>query len=225
MPYNQQFIKFTFIFSVTGEDEIADTSINYTRASGAWAGAAATLAELDEGNLEEMGGFLVSAYGVSGGRWADYSSLAAVKAAAIGTDGHYVAEPLLWIDDDPTSGTVIGNPIQVTTVASLRSGATLGTGNYGRMYLPHFYMSQLTANPHADSTQIAGLALAVADFISACTEEINTVVTAPLYPAIMSQAGSGSAKEITEVRVGNVNDTQRRRRAQLIETYATHAVS
>jgi len=225
MAYNQQFLKFTFLFKIVGTDEIADTSINYTRANPAWAGAAATLAELTDTVFNEMGlALYTNILQSTGGRWADYSKLTGLKAAAIGVDGSYVAEPKSIEFGSVWNGNTIGNPAQVTTCISMRSGFTLGGGNHGRMYVPHFYMSQLTASPYTDGGQANTLANGAATCIESWTESINTVSTAPLYPAIMSQAGAGTAKEITEVRVGNVSDTQRRRRNALNEVYSTVAV-
>jgi hypothetical protein len=224
MAFSTQFLKLTWIFGIIGTDEIADTSLNYTSAS-PWTGAAAALAEVQTADLAGCAGDMINLLGSTGGRWADYSELRAVKCAAIGTDGHYLADPKIYDDPDPTAGTTIGNPAQCTTVLSLRSGFSIGGGNRGRMYLPHFYMSGLTASPFTDSTQAQGLATNGADFINAVTTDLSANVTATIFPAIMSQVGSGSSKGVTEVRVGNVTDTQRRRREQLPETYFTQTLA
>jgi len=218
--YSGQFLKFTFQFGIVGTDEIADTSINYTTVPG-WSGAAAALAELGSDVLPGMVGALVTLYGTTGGKWCDFSQLKSIKAAAISTAGAYLSEPQLWEDDSPSQGTFIGGSPQLTTVLSLRSGFTLGGGNRGRMYLPHFSMSGLTASPFTDPGQAQSLADHSVTMINAWTTAINADTTAVLFPAIMSQTGAGSGKGVTEVRVGNVTDTQRRRRAQLNETYFT----
>ena len=220
MAYSNQFLKITWIFSIQGTDEIADTSLNYTSAPG-WTGAAAALAEIEQADLDDMVAAMADLLVVSGGRWADYSQITAIKVAAIGTDGHYLVDPLVDEFTGGPEGVTIGNPAQCTTVLSLRSGFTIGGGNFGRMFLPHFYMSGLTNSPFTDSTQAQGLATAGATFVNAVTDAMNANVTATIFPAIMSRTGAGSSKGITEVRVGNVTDTQRRRRAQLAETYFT----
>jgi len=223
MAYTAQFLKFTFIFGIDGQDEIADTSISYSAGTG-WLSAATSLGELAATDLEDMAAALLTLYGTSGGRWADYSALIAVKAAAVGTDGKYLAEPLLWEDATPTGGTTIGNPAQVTTVLSLGSGATLGGGNRGRMYLPHFYMSQLTNSPFTDGGQAQTLVTNAATMMAAWTTIVDGAVTSSVHPVIMSQASGGNAKRVTTLRVGNVSDTQRRRRNALVETYFSAVV-
>jgi len=220
MAYSGQFLRVSWLFDVLGTEEIADTSLNYTTAPG-WTGAVAALGELAAGDVgPSVSGDLLTLLATSGGRWADYSRHTGVKIAAVGTDGHYLTDPYVWEDATPSTGIAIGNPIQCTTVLTLNSGFALGKGNYGRMYLPHFYMSGLTASPYTDSSQAEDLADAGAAFLNAVTDDINDLTTAVLFPAIMGQTGSGTGKGVTEVRVGNVTDTQRRRRNRLTETYA-----
>lgn len=224
MAYSNQFLKITWIFGIIGTDEIADTSLNYTSAP-SWTGAATALGEIDDGDIASIAGNMINLLQTTGGRWADYSELRSVKIAAVGTDGHYLVDPRIYEDTAPTTGVAIGNPAQCTTVISLRSGFSIGGGNRGRMYLPHFYMSGLTASPFSDSTQAQHLADEAVSFVNATTTDMNANVTATIFPAIMSQVGGGTSKGVTEVRVGNVTDTQRRRRDQLAETYFTTSLA
>jgi len=46
-----------------------------------------------------------------------------------------------------------------------------------------------------------------------------TQVEQAYYLAIMSKVGSGTTKAVTAIKVGNVVDTQRRRRSSLVESY------
>ena len=134
-------------------------------------------------------------------------------------------DPLIADTDTPDSGTATGIPPQNTVVLSLRSGFTVGKGNYGRMYLPHTTLGTQTDSPFAASANTAAIALTAKDFVNNITTQINAATTATLFPAIMSQAAGTPTKGVTEVAVGNVNDTQRRRRNRLQETYSTEALA
>lgn len=219
MTYGGQQLKITFMFTVEGTDEVADTSISYTSAPG-WTGAAAALAELDTADAVAIRGFytddLMDLAHIS---WSDYSNLVGVKIAALGTNGLYLVDPLIADTDTPVSGTATGLAPQTTVVLSLRSGFTVGKGNYGRMYLPHTTLGTQTNSPFASSTNTTAIALSAKDFVNNITTQINAATTATLFPAIMSQATGTPTRGVTSVAVGNVNDTQRRRRNRLQETY------
>ena len=92
------------------------------------------------------------------------------------------------------------------------------------MYLPHVKFPLMTGSPYAAGSSTAGLVSAAATFINSAETAINFVTSDPVRASIMSQALPLTSKQILEVRVGNVVDTQRRRRNQLPETYATAAV-
>lgn len=219
MTYSSQFLRVSWIFSVNLTAEIAVTSLDFSTA-GAWAGASAALAELSTADMTAIAGYYLGMMTVTGGRWADYSHLDGIKIAAIGTDGHYVADVREADLASPAIGTTIGNPIQCTQVVSLRSNTSVGKGNWGRMFLPHFYMSVVTAQPFTDNAQALGLANAASAFITNVTTKLNASITDVIVPVIMGQTGTGTKKVVSQVRVGNVIDTQRRRRDQLTELYS-----
>jgi len=225
MTYGGQQLKITFMFTVEGTDEIADTSLSYTTAPG-WTGAAAALAELDISDAVAIRDFynddLMDLSHIS---WADYSNLVGVKIAALGTNGLYLVDPLIADTDTPDSGTAVGIPPQNTVVMSLRSGFTVGKGNYGRMYLPHTTLGTQTTSPFAASANTAAMALNGKDFLNHITSQINAATTAVVFPAIMSQAAGTPTRGVTNVAFGNVNDTQRRRRNRLQETYSSEALA
>lgn len=227
MTYSGEFLKITWQFTVQASDEIADTSLCYTTAPG-WTGAVAALAELEDATLVDIRNAyddFMTAAGVVGLLWADYSQLRSIKVAAISTAGVYLTEPRVSETDTPPEGTASYVTPQSTVVLSLRSGFTIGGGNYGRMYLPHTLMPMTTNTPAAGTGTASAIADAGADFVNAVTTSINADTTAIVFPAIMSQgSGAGvtpvrspSGKGVTTVGVGTINDTQRRRRNGLAE--------
>jgi len=220
MAYDRQFIKITWGFLVASSDEIADTSINYSSAP-AWSGAVAALEEI--GDTAGWGGDLITAMetfaSIGSFNWANYSTVNSVKVAAIGTDGAYLTEPLVYENETPTPGGSTGTLPQSTVVLSLRSGFTLGQGNYGRMYIPHTRLTMATGTAKSSPTYTDPAAASGATFVNAVTAVVDDETTATLFPVIMSQAGITS-KGVTEVAVGDVTDTQRRRRNRLQEVYS-----
>lgn len=224
MAYTGQFLSFNWLFTIEGTDEIATTGLDFATED-PWIAAASALDQLEDTTLEALTDEYITMVNTSDVWWADYSLLQGIKVAAIGTDGHYLTDPRIVDLGSGTDGTAAGVVPQTTMVLSLRSGSSLGTGNYGRMYLPHCGMALVSGGPYAASTGVTGLANAAQTFLQDITAAINVDLTAVVRPRIMSQAGSGSQKVIERVAVGRVIDTQRRRRNRLTEEYVTEDIT
>lgn len=221
MAYDRQQLRLEFGFLLNGTPEVAYTGISFSTVVPGFVGAAAALAEYsasaDAGqDLLDITGNFMSTTQLG---WSDYSLLKTVKVAALDTAGHYLAEPFLYEDPDFHVGAMAGVPPQCTVVLSLRSGFTLGRANYGRMYLPHTKPAFTAGFPYIPSASTAAISLAGKVFVNALTTRIQEDTTPLLVPTIMSAVGAGTAKSVLSVAVGNVVDTQRRRREQLTEVY------
>ncbi len=149
-----------------------------------------------------------------------------VKAVKIGTDGAYAGEPVSYSATAVAGGSTVTSSrtgMQDSTVISLWSGLTLGKANYGRIYTPwsESTVDQNTGRVPSVTTDFQ--AALAADMIG----YINTWATGlpnPGLVAIMSKIGSGVSKYVNYVRVGDVRDTQRRRRDGIAETYSQVAL-
>jgi hypothetical protein len=112
-------------------------------------------------------------------------------------------------------------PPQIALVAQLRAAGT-GLGTKGRMYLPGIAHS-LQGNGHISSTNAGTVAANLKTFIDAA----EVAVDSPGYVMNVSKGRPGVPftapinKRVTEIRVGDVYDTQRRRRNGLTESYST----
>ena len=71
-----------------------------------------------------------------------------------------------------------------------------------------------------NGTDLAFVRTAAGVFLSAVNDITNTG-SDPGLISIMSSKGAGTTKGVTTVAVGNVVDTQRRRRNRLTENYGT----
>lgn len=127
------------------------------------------------------------------------------------------AGPALFSGSVPANPIVAGvgvpsKPAQCTRVYSLGTGIS-GRRYRGRVYLPALATSMTTAGK---ATVPANTAAEFADFL------IDAAAAWPgggsIRPAVYSATGN-IVTEVTSVRVGDVLDTQRRRRDALVENY------
>lgn len=108
---------------------------------------------------------------------------------------------------------VVTHPPQCTTVVSLRT-ATPGASYRGRMYIPSLVATIGSALKRTDlSTSTAvNWAATLASIAGTASAGLGDDV------AIVSQT-TGAVTPVTQVRIGDVIDTQRRRRDNLVEQY------
>lgn len=112
-------------------------------------------------------------------------------------------------------------PPQIATVAQLRAASPVGLGAKGRMYLPGF------CAPIGSTGHISGSATSqLANDLRSMFDAAETAANSPGYVINASQGRPGVPgtppvhRRVTSVRVGDVYDTQRRRRNALTEAYA-----
>lgn len=148
-------------------------------------------------------------------------TLTYVKASLIGIDGKYIKEPHLW-EIEPVQGPAArGYVPQVSLVISLQSQKFRDPGKWSRFYLP-------AATPISAGTwkvtDTQNKAVVAASFIKSLEAQVTTLFsTVIITPAAVtsSEKFEGKFRPIRFVKVGNVFDTQRRRRNKIQETYAT----
>ena len=223
MAYDRQSILISWLFDILGEDEVAVTSLHVSGTTSFDASAA--LGGVSGADLISLQGAMTTLMSNSDLQWGNFSRETGIKLAALDTSGHYLEEPLVADIGSPASGSSTGNVFpQDTVVVSLRSPSTFGQANRGRMYLPHCCINRVTATPFMNGTAIAAVATAAQVFLNAVNDVMNTG-SDPAIIQIMSSKGTGAAKAVTTCAIGNVLDTQRRRRNRLVEQYTSRAVS
>lgn len=151
-----------------------------------------------------------------------------VKLAPLNLDGKTDVEKVIQYDfstrpQGPNGGNTY--PAQIALVASLRSEKKRGIASHGRMYLPG-----VSAPIDGTGKMTNSFYPAIGNKVAAMFQTLATDFTLPGYPILASKgksglfAGAGENQGITEVKVGNVYDTQRRRRNALVESYHTVAI-
>lgn len=162
-----------------------------------------------------------------------HTRIRSLKLAPIGTDGREIPAPpyatgspclLTWTSSYPV-GSNSGNhlPLQVSAVASHRTSQT-GRPGRGRMYLPSLNTGVIQTDGKFDSTWTSSTAGHQKDLLEALYVNAGGLGSMIVTPIV---TGSGYTRYgvINQVRVGDVPDTQRRRRRSLPETYASVSVT
>lgn len=156
-------------------------------------------------------------------------SFTGVKCARLAKDGRYDGSDV--VESFPATainGGSSGNPLppQIALVATLIAGSGKGLAGKGRMYLPGVKFA-VDGGGHIGTSDAQAMATALATFFNT----INSSFDAPGEAINVSRGhknllGVGARNvPINGVRVGNVYDTQRRRRNALAETYSTAVVA
>jgi hypothetical protein len=156
------------------------------------------------------------------------------KAILLEKNGQYGAnEPVVSFPATTKTGISSGAamPPQVALVATLIGGSGKGLAGKGRMYLPGVNLP-IDATGHINQTSCQNLANALAAFFNT----IDGIAGGPGHAINVSRGhkltgdfagtyvGARNVK-VNGVRVGNVYDTQRRRRNALNEVYSAAVVA
>jgi surface antigen len=151
-----------------------------------------------------------------------------VKIASMGTDGRSDAQDTVYSNyvTQPTGSGGNLYPPQIALAASFTSAKMRGVGSHGRMYLPGISIG-LDTTGHVGGAGLTAVLGAFKTFINACNaaSASGDIVILASHGSINKDGTpkiGGSApinKAVTGIKIGNVFDTQRRRRNQLAETY------
>lgn len=170
--------------------------------------------------IEDLGTAVNNFIGAAAARVPNNTKTEWIKLALIGTDGKYMTEPVLSELDWGGSVNAPYSP-QDALVVTLVSDIWRGVGKYNRFYLP-------TAGPAGtnawklNATEQAAFAAVAVDFIEALNITLETVPVAfPPRVGVVSDTRTGSIRNVQSVMVGQIVDTQRRRRNKLDEAYLT----
>lgn len=152
------------------------------------------------------------------------SHFAWVKLAHLNTSGKYAEEARVSELAQPVAGGSNGGgqltwaPVQTSLCISLRTNETLGRANRGRLYLPPIVYGRTAGE--------AGISIPVQTAVLTSFYAMLWAVAGEMYTiqsqarlGIMSKIGVGKHKLVTHLMLGNIIDTQRRRREQYDETY------
>jgi len=144
------------------------------------------------------------------------------KAYSIESNGGSADNPIgVFNVDDPDAGSAgAEKPFQVSWVVSLDATGR-GSGKAGRFFLPCPAPAVERDGTVLVASAIASLAL-VKDFLDDVDSAIGgSDLAEDVQLVIASGKGTGTLHPVTELRLGRILDTQRRRRDKGVEDYQT----
>lgn len=118
-----------------------------------------------------------------------------------------------------------GNPPQVALVATLVADSGVGLAGKGRMFIPGL-TAGVDSTGHIPTGTANTVAAGIATFlgnVNASFDNPGQAINASHRPIVIGQP-TPINRVLTSVKVGNVYDTQRRRRNALAETYSTDTI-
>lgn len=146
-----------------------------------------------------------------------------VKVNAIGPDGKYADQSNTnvhqWLAPDAPTGTNTATFPQLTTVVSLLTGVARGPAHRGRFYAPTGGMA-VGADGKIPQSLCDQMATSAASLIADLNNAPGLDWDDPRVCVVSSLGESGALELVTRTRVGNVVDTQRRRRQNMPEQYS-----
>jgi hypothetical protein len=149
------------------------------------------------------------------------ATLTSIKWAEIAENGRYLNNdsPKIFTVTPPAPGGAGGNYVPQACVAvTLTTAQKRGLAHQGRFYLP-------PAPALADSSSGRMFGVTTAALLNTKTfiNAINAAYTGGDV-IVASNRGSGKIETVTGLRMGDVMDTQQRRRRQLVEQYSVLAL-
>lgn len=147
-----------------------------------------------------------------------------VKLNSITADGKYWdtggTNAIYYTGSNVVSGTANAGPYQVSMAVTLRTFRARGRAHAGRFYIPTGTLTITTATGRVLPSLTAGIAGSAATLLNAINDNPG-FDTKSVAVAVVSNVGApGPTELVTGVQVGDVPDTQRRRRNALVETYS-----
>lgn len=162
-------------------------------------------------------------WGLSGNQANQYYRFLGVKVSMVSTDGS--SDPSLTAFY--TRPTALAGPAnfgtphpQLSVVATLGTAVSRGKGSKGRMFLPGL-TAGIDSTGKLGTTYCTQLANSLKTFFDTVNASTAVPGTVALFSAERAGVPFSAAQQntVTTVRIGNVVDTQRRRRNQLVEQY------
>lgn len=177
-------------------------------------------------SIDDVADDIAQLFQPGGPQWGSGVTLTYVEAALIDTNGHY--DTVTAVNPRQHEYSPIVDPPNFTTednqralAVTLYSGSNLGKGNYGRFYLPPLAAPPDPATGQISVTDATTVLTTVVTMLEAVKGEVDTLPT-DMHLVIPTEVAPAH-KVVTQVKVGRVYDTQRRRRRSVPEDYVVDA--
>ena len=214
------YIRITHRLKITGQKEIGETHLTLGDPDNTFTAMQGIVDGLDATDLASINTAFATYVNATTLKRANYAQYSLIKVAAIGTDGKYAGEAAK-LDLSGAFGTDTDVLPQDTLAVTLRTASTHRWGRSGRMFLPFVRGSLSSSSPFLSSTVAASVADAMRQYVEA-VNSIFQAIESSLSAVVVHKKLTAAYFPITSVYVGNVHDTQQRRRNKLEETYVHH---
>jgi hypothetical protein len=114
-------------------------------------------------------------------------------------------------------------PAQCCEVVTFLTVAHRGHASKGRVFLPGALVNDLESDGQTTVAATEDLRDAFLGWLNNGNGILSSAFSSAMRWAVMSPVGAGRSHQITDITVGRVIDTQRRRRRSLDEAYVTPA--
>ena len=152
--------------------------------------------------------------------WQTPTTLTSIRVEARGMDGTLEAQAEALKTPMTSGGGSSTHPFQTSIVTSLRT-AHPGPSGRGRLYWPATGIAMTSSTLRAASGSVDGAVTAVKTYLSALEAAIEVTLTGVAL-CVWSRK-NGALYPVNQLQMGDVLDTQRRRRDTTIETFSTVA--
>lgn len=221
MAYAHRVKRLTFSGTCFGGREIWSTGLFI-------ADPTADVGTASQTEVDEYAARWSTLFGLSANKFSSAYTTTQTKLSVLDTAGH--PDPLNTVYNTAlvTTGAYGGNPQppQVSLVASLRATAIHGLATHGRMYLPGWGAVVDPSTGGVSSTDQNTIATAFQTFINGINTDapVSTVVALCSKGRTLPTVLAGVTQAVTHIEVGNIYDTQRRRRNGFAETYVNKTI-
>lgn len=152
-----------------------------------------------------------------------------VKCNAIAENGRYASqEETILVEFSGTDrpvGTRTQGPGQNTLCVSLLTSLSRGRASRGRFFPPTGAMNIDANTGKVSASDAAGVAVGAQTLLDAIANEPGIDLQSPRVVVASDLGSPGPVRSVTRVAVGDVLDTQRRRRESLDEVYVEYPIT
>jgi hypothetical protein len=208
MPYPESFLRHTLLWTLPG-GEVASTTCAWRNGSG--------IVSTPDAEATALAGRALALWDSIKGEYPIETNFVGSRVAWIGVDGLTVETVDRSIAPSNGFDNVPSLPTEVALVASLRT-TTYGRTGRGRMYLPALSRSKVKAGGRVLDASQSTIADAMAAYLADLTVGASTLSSCVASRTLMA------LRNVTQVQVGDVFDSQRRRRDALTEVIQSRAV-
>lgn len=205
--------RITLLFSILGGAEVA--TISFATAPT----VTPTQAEMEDLALTASSLWVSEAWGTLKAYYQNTTTFLGAQARSYdGSNGLVASGESILTTPVAGSSSSASLPPGTATVVSLRT-AIPGARGRGRLYMPATVAGTILVSGRMDATYAAAVADDFQDFFDGWNADPST------FPVgVASQAG-GFVSTVNSIRVGNVFDSQRRRRDALAEAYISRTIT